>query len=142
MAIAYRIDPEVGTCFTVWNGVVTAEELVAHAHRLVADLGWPASRGKHLTDLRTATIHRSITRSTLLEVASIYGAHPRIAGLKVAIVAGRAFTQAAYFERAFLRYQVKTSAFAGLEEACTWLDLELAHAAAALDALRKETHDT
>jgi hypothetical protein len=137
MSIVYRIDKEEGVSFALWHGVVTAEEFLAHASQLVSDADWPAFRGLHLSDLQTTTLDASIEEGILEKSADLYGRHPKISTLKVAIVANEAFKKAVIFERFFLRYQPSVIVFNNLETACTWLGIRPDRAAEALRSLRK-----
>lgn len=137
MSIVYRIDKDEGVSFALWDGVVTAEVFLAHANQLVSDADWPARRGLHLTDLQTTTLDASIDESILERSADLYGRHPKISTLKVAIVANEAFKKAVIFERFFLRYQPSVIVFNNLETACTWLGISPDTAAHTLRSLRK-----
>jgi hypothetical protein len=138
MSIAYHIDHERGLALVLWNGVVTAAEFLAHARWLVADPAWPPSGGRHLTDLRSATLHPSIDDGVLREAADIFGAHPRIAGLRHAIVAGDAFVKADAFERLIRRYGLFAFVFNSLNPACAWLGIDATDAGRILQSLRTQ----
>ncbi len=138
MPIAYRIDQEAGVSLVVWDGMITAEEFLAHARRICADPDWPTGRRRHLTDLRSGTLDASITLPVLQQAADIYGAHPSIASLKVALVSAPNYREAVQFERLFLRYQTRVVVFTTLDEGCTWLGLDLRRTEQALAALREE----
>ena len=60
MPITYSIDEDLGVTLVRWHGMVTAEEFLAHTHKLSTDSHWPPSKYLHLTDLRTATLHESV----------------------------------------------------------------------------------
>ena len=100
MSIVYRIDKEKGYTLVVWEGVVTADEFLAHIRRLSSDTDWPPPRRLHLSDLHTASLDASMDEAILQAAAHLYGQHPdKIASMKVAIVATSAFWKAVEFER-------------------------------------------
>ena len=41
MSIVYRIDKEKGCTLVLWDGVVTADEFLAHVRRLSSNADWP-----------------------------------------------------------------------------------------------------
>ena len=141
MTIEYRIDSDLGATFVAWFDRVDREEFLAHIHRLLRDPEWPPLRGLHLCDLRAAELAESIDRATLEGAADLYGSHPQIATLRVAIVAGEAFEQAALFERFMSQYRAATIAFNTLETACTWLGIDPVQAASAFEALSTRAQD-
>jgi hypothetical protein len=105
MSIVYRIDQERGIVFVVWDGVVIADEWLAHIRRLLADATWPPDGRMHLSDLRTATPDASIDEAVMKEAADLFGTHPKLPNLRVAIVAGDAFVKAGMFERLVTRHR-------------------------------------
>ena len=136
MSIVYRIDQEGGIAFVVWDGVVTADEWLAHARKLLADAAWPPDGRMHLSDLRTATPDVSIDEGVLKRVADLFGTHPKIANLRVAIVAGGAFVKAGIFERFITRHRPFVFVFNTLNPACGWLGIDVADAQHTLASLR------
>jgi hypothetical protein len=139
MSIVYRNDQELGVTFALWDGTVTADEFLAHAHRLSSDAGWPTHKGLHLSDLRTAVVDASIDEDILGKAAALYGSHPRIAIVRLAIVAGEAFEKAALFDRLFLRYQPSAIVFNSLDIACAWLGIEVDRAERTLQQLLEQS---
>ena len=137
MPIDYEIDSQLGTTFVSWRGLVGRDEFVVHVRRLLADPAWPPRHARHLCDLRSATLDQSIDAAVLAEAAALYGTHPKIATLRVAIVAGEAFEHAVIFERFLSQYRAATIAFNTLETACTWLGMDPEHAADALSGLAR-----
>jgi hypothetical protein len=140
MPIEYAIDPRLGTTLVVWHGAVSPEEFLAHVHRLLEDTDWPPAQGLHLCDLRAADVEDGIDRAVLEQAAALYGSHPRIAGLRVAIVAGEAFERAVLFEKFLSQYRAAAIAFNTLETACTWLGVLTSDAEHALQALTGHAH--
>lgn len=136
MGIVYRIDKEKGISFALWHGVITADEFLTHAQRLLADPDWPAHRALHLSDLQTAHVDDSVDDAVLEKAASLFGSHPKLSNLKVAILAQEEFERAVSFERFFLRYRSSMIVFNSLETACIWLGIDLKVAALALQSLR------
>ena len=138
MSIVYRVDQERGITFVVWDGVVTGNDFLDHVRRMLADPAWPTTGRMHLSDLRTATVDDSIDESVLKQAADLFGAHPKIANLRAAIVAGDAFVKAGIFERLITRYQPFVFVFNTLHPACGWLGIEVADAQRTLESLRTE----
>src|SRR6188474_3654637 len=122
MSIVYRINQERGVAFVVWDGLVTADEWLAHVRRLLADADWPPDRRLHLSDLRTATPDASIDEVVLKQAADLFG--PQVANLRAAIVAGDAFEKAGIFERLITRYRPFVFVFNTLNPACGWLGVD------------------
>jgi hypothetical protein len=139
MSIVYRIDQERGIAFVVWNGVVTADEWLAHVRRLLSDADWPPAGRRHLSDLRTATPDASIDEAVMNQAADLFGAHPMIANLKVAIVAGEAFEKAGMFERFLTRHRPFVFVFNTLNPACGWLGIDVTDAERTLQSLRAQS---
>ena len=142
MSIVYRIDQEGGIAFVLWDGVVTADEWLAHVRRVLADAAWPPDGRMHLTDLRTATPDVSIDEAVLKQVADLYGTHPKIADLRVAIVAGDAFVKAGMFERFVTRHRPFVFVFNTLNPACEWLGIDVSDAQRTLQSLRTQARGT
>ncbi len=127
MSIAYRIDKDRRVALTRWAGPVTAEEFLAHVGGLCSDPEWPpAPEGRQLCDLRFATLDGSIDGAVLEKAASLYGQHPGIDTLRVAIVADEAFWKAAKFDELYARKGGKSIVFNALGTACAWLGLSAA----------------
>lgn len=122
MPIKYFIDKDLGLTLVRWHGLVTAEEFLAHTHKLSSDSDWPPFKCLHLTDLRTATLHESVNDEILLRVAEIYSVHPKVRSFKVAIVAGEAFDKATVFQRLMQTY-VSVIVFHNFSTACLWLGI-------------------
>ena len=142
MSIVYRIDQERGAAFVVWDGVVAADEWLAHVRRLLADATWPPDGRRHLSDLRTATVDASIGEAVLKQAADLFGTHPQVANLRAAIVAGDAFEKAGIFERLITKYQPFVFVFNTLTPACEWLGIDVADAQRTLESLRTQARAT
>jgi hypothetical protein len=140
MSIVYRINQERGVAFVVWDGLVTADEWLAHVRRLLADADWPPDRRLHLSDLRTATPDASIDEVVLKQAADLFG--PQVANLRAAIVAGDAFEKAGIFERLITRYRPFVFVFNTLNPACGWLGVDVADAQRILESLRAKARGT
>jgi hypothetical protein len=139
MSIVYRI--EDGVAVVLWDGLVKADEWLAHVRRLVADPAWPPSRALHLSDLRSASIDESIDQVVLREAAGLFGSHERIQQLRAAIVAGHSFAKARMFEDLIARHRGLVFAFNSLRPACSWLGIDLSDAERSLDTLRTMLRD-
>lgn len=142
MSIVYRINQERGVAFVVWDGLVTADEWLAHVRRLLADADWPPDRRLHLSDLRTATPDASIDEMVLKQAADLFGTHPQVGHLRAAIVAGDAFEKAGIFERLITRYRPFVFVFNTLHPACGWLGIDVADAQRTLESLRARARGT
>ena len=142
MSIVYRVDQEQGVAFVVWDGVVTAGEWLAHVRRLLADAASPPDGRRHLSDLRTATPDASIDEAVLKQAADLFGTHPRVANLRVAVVAGDAFEKAGIFERLITKYQPFVFVFNTLNPACGWPGIDVADAQRTLESLRTQARGT
>ncbi len=138
MSILYRIDEKLGTAFAQWNGVVTAEEFLTHAQHLLSDPAWPPAGWLHLTDVRNTTPDASVDEGAIAKIAHLYGEHPKIANLKMAIVATDTFRKAMVFENVLLGYHPSVIVFNSLETACTWLGIDAEHAEQTLAEMRAE----
>jgi len=139
MSILYSIDKDGGLTLVRWHGMVTAEEFLAHAHKLSTDPQWPPSKYLHLSDLRTATLHESVNEDILLKIAEMYSVHPRVRNFKVAIVAAEAFDKAVVFQRLVQRYMA-VIVFYSFSTACVWLNISEENAGRTLDSLVPHQH--
>ncbi len=124
MTITYQIDQGLGMTFSKWEGLITADEFLAHAQRLLSDPAWPPRGGLHLTDLRFGRLHDSLDTATIEKMARMYGKHPMIVSVKMAIVASEEFTKASVFEHILLQYRPSVIVFNSLDTACTWLGID------------------
>ena len=138
MSIVYRIEPDPGITYVVWDGSITAEEWLVHVQLLLSDPDWPPAGRLHLSDLRTATIDASIDEAVLRKGVELFGHHPNIANLRVAIVAGGEYRRAGVFERLSLRYPIFVFSFNTLRPACEWLGIDADHAERILRPLREQ----
>jgi hypothetical protein len=134
MSIVYRI--ENGVALVLWDGLVKADEWLAHVRRLVADPAWPPSRAIHLSDLRSADIDASINNAVLMEAAGLFGSHANIRQLRAAIVAGDAYAKARMFEDLIARHRGMVFAFNSLRPACSWLGIDVNETEQSLEILR------
>ena len=135
MPIMYSIDMDLGLTLVRWHGMVTAEEFLAHTHKLSTDSHWPPSKYLHLADLRTATLHESVNQDILLKIAEMYSVHPKVRSFKVAIVApAEAFNKALVFQRLVQTY-MSVIVFFSFNTACVWLDIGQEKADRTLDSL-------
>ena len=124
MGIAYRIDKGMGATLVVWDDAITANEFLSHVQRLSSDAAWPPAGRLHLSDLRTATLDASLDERIVEQAAEFYGRQqPKIANMKVAIVAGIAFQHAVVFERVLERHGATVIVFNFLDTARKWLNL-------------------
>ena len=139
MSIVYRIDQEKGLTLVLWEGVVTADEFLAHVRRLCSDADWPPPKRLHLSHLRFTSLDASMDDAIIDKAAHLYGTHLATGeNMKVAIVASEAFKKAVAFERVLLRYGASVVVFNFLENACTWLGIAAAEIERTLQQLRDQ----
>ena len=125
MSIVYRIDKAKGLTVVLWEGVVTADDFLAHVRRLTSDADWSPPKRLHLSHLRFTSLDASMDAAIIEKAAHIFGTHLKQGeNMKVAIVAAEAFKKAVAFERVLLRYGASVVVFNFLENACTWLGIE------------------
>lgn len=135
MPIMYSIDVDLGLTLVRWHGMVTAEEFLAHTHKLSTDSHWPPSKYLHLADLRTATLHESVNQDILLKIAEMYSVHPKVRSFKVGIVVtAEAFYKAEAFQRLVQTY-MSVIVFFSLSTACDWLNISQENADRTLGSL-------
>ncbi len=139
MSIRYHIDQNIGITFSRWEGLITADEFLAHAQRLLSDPAWPPRNGLHLTDLRYGRLDASLDEATIENMARMYGTHPMIVSVKMAIVANEEFAKASIFEHILLQYRPSVIVFNSLDTACTWLGLDTSVTENALTKLKTES---
>lgn len=141
MSIKYQINQEKGYCVVSWQGVVTAEDFLNHAQRLLSDANWPTVKRLQLTDLRACNLDASMNDDALQKAATIFGNHPEgIVGLKLAVVASETFWKALEFERLISPHGATVIVFNMLPDACEWLNLDIAEISHALRQLHAEVH--
>jgi hypothetical protein len=124
VGISYKIDNEKGITYVLWDGIVTADQFLAHVRKLLSEPGWPSHTKQHLVDLNNLNVMSSsaLDEATIEEATKLYLSDiSKIGGLRVAIVAHEAFMSAKTFERLISKYHLITViVFASLETACAW----------------------
>jgi hypothetical protein len=139
MSIVYRIRKEEDLTLVLWDGVVTADDFLAHVRRLTSDAEWPPPGRLHLADLRITSLDATMDDSILETAADYYGSHShKLAKMKAAIVAREAFKKAVAFERLVSRYGVTAIVFNSLDTACTWLGVDYGEVGRSLQQLRAD----
>ena len=146
MGIVYRLDQGRDLAVVLWDGRVMADEFLAHLRRLLADPEWPPLDGRHLTDLRSTIVDASVDDAVLKEAVDLVGAHPRVGGLRVAIVAMDAFVEAAVnafietgvFDRLIPEHRPLIFVFDSLNPACEWLGVDAGNVGRRLQSLRTQ----
>ncbi len=139
MGIRYYIDQEKGITFVLWDGVVTADEFLAHVRHLSSDVNWPPPERLHISDLRRTSLDPSMDEAIITKAAKMYGEQQdKIANMRVAIVAGDAFDKAVVFERVISRYGASVIVFNVLNTACKWLGIDVTEAKPMLQRLRTQ----
>jgi hypothetical protein len=140
LSIVYHIDKQMGTTLVVWEGIVTADDFLAHVRRLSSDADWPPPRRLHLSMLQMASLDASMDDAAMGKAADLYGKHRNeIANMKAAIVAGGAFWKAVVFERAIERYGASVIVFNSLDTAATWLGIGTDNVKRELELLRAQS---
>jgi hypothetical protein len=141
VTIVYHIDKEAGITYVIWDGVVAAEQYIAHVKRLLADPGWPPARGLHLSDLRTASLDSTIDKTVLENAVAMFAEHPKISIVRTAIVAHAAFHKALLYERLISPVEPSVIVFHNLDTACLWLGTDPAAAAREQNSLRARARE-
>jgi len=141
MGITYWIDQEKGITFTLWDGVVTAQDFLSYVRSLIADECWLPKGRLQLSDLQYTTIDESIDEAILKEAANLYASTlDKISGIRAAVVAGEAFEKSVAFERLITPFGPSLFVFNGLETACIWLGIDAGVAERTLRQLRLKAH--
>src|SRR5690349_7471441 len=105
MSIVYKIDPEIGITYVVFDGVVTGEEYEAHTRRLLADPAWPPSRKLHLTDVTSQITPEALPHNVIEAMADLWGTRTHgLDRMKIAVVASEGFQNARLFESRVVRH--------------------------------------
>ena len=141
MTILYHIDTQAGLTYVVWDGVVAAEQYIAHVKRLLADPDWPPARGLHLSDLRSTSLDSTIDRAVLEKAVGMFAEHPKISTVKTAIVAHAAFHKALLYERLISPVEPSVIVFHNLDTACLWLGTDPAAATRERNSLRARARE-
>ena len=104
----------------------------------------PPREGRHLADLRSAILDRLAVSYAVEDAVDLFGTHPKVEGLRVAIVAGDALVQAAVdafietgvFERLIPEHRPLILVFDRLNPACEWLGVDASHVGRSLESLK------
>jgi len=123
MSNAYRI-LKSGLLIEVYVGKITKEELFDHERQLLTDPKFP-SAPQVVVDFTRASLEPSIGESELKQFVDFYSHHrDKVAGARVAIVAGKEFERASLFGRLAEREKVNVIVFNALSTACVWLGVK------------------
>ena len=140
MSIVYRIDQQSGVTFVLWNGVITANEWLAHIHRLTSGSNWPPPRRLHLTDLHGSFLDVSIDEGVIANAAEFLGKYRnKLENMKVAVVNGEAYNRGLMFEHAMSPYGASVITFNSLDTACVWLGIDTNEASVKLHQLQVDS---
>jgi hypothetical protein len=138
VGILFRCDREIGCTFELWDRTVSLEQWLESSAKLVADPDWPTGR-RHLTDLRTGDTVSAIHDSDLKEISELFSIYAeRVAGLKLAMVAEKNQRRPELFAQVVFGIGVEAAVFRSLEEACAWLNVDLAQTESILLSLRAQ----
>jgi hypothetical protein len=122
MPASYRIDLRAGVVFSVFEGYVTNEELLAHQQRMSADPGFRPTMN-HVLDTRGVTsVSVTALGVRLVATPSIFAA-----GSRRAIIAGGAKHSSHYlnmFKNLRSQSGEDIRIFSTVEDAHRWLGLE------------------
>ena len=122
MGIAYRCDPVGGLSVSVWQGVITSDEVQRHMADLGCDDAWGAG-GVLLTDLSGVSAVSRPTPTRLLNAASELTTRlkSRLRDACWAIVTGAMFAEANRFAGYMEEAVGELWVFEDLESAAQWL---------------------
>jgi len=138
MGILQRFDPQKGIVFVVWDGIVTAEEWLRYAQKLVSHPDW-AGTPRILADLLSVKDTSSIHNREIEHVAEIFSANPRaLRNKKLAVIAQDEFGKARHFEDLLMHFGVSSVVFNNLDTACLFLGMDVLYAYRMLDTMRQE----
>ena len=121
MSIGYTCIMDKKLVVSVWDGNVTLDQWRENLDRLLADPDFPATR-INIVDMRFGHPDHTIGEGEIQQVIDFLATHQeKIAGRKIAIVAGEDFTKPKYFERLAESLLAKVIVFNFLHSACSWL---------------------
>ena len=123
MSNAYRI-LNSGLVLEVWLGRITNEELFEHERGQLKDPNFPSA--PHVfVDLTRAAFEPTIDEKELQRFVTLYQHHhEKVAGARVAIVAGKDFERASLFGRLADREKINVIVFNTITTACVWLGVK------------------
>jgi hypothetical protein len=120
MGRGYRI-LDSGHILEVWAGRITQEDLLEGERRELEDPNLP-SAPRVLVDITRASFDPSIQERELGQLVDIYlHFRNKIAGARVAIVAGKEFEKASLYGRLAGREKINVIVFITINTACVWL---------------------
>jgi hypothetical protein len=142
MPISYTILSDVRVVLTIWDGRVTRADWKAHLTSLMADPIFDAT-SLHLADVRSADVQSTIGPEDIDEIVRFLTPHrPRLAGRKVAILAGKDLPKSNLVAGLVgtLGLTIATFVFSGT--AVEWLELSPSTVEPRLQELRKQIPPT
>ena len=138
VSIAYRLDPQLGCTFIVWDSDVTPERWSAHVERILTDPGFPPAP-LVLGDLRTAGGAPAVSTDAIKEMAQRWSSHaPALGHMQWAILPNGGWEKARRFERELDAPTIRTMVFNEPWSACRWLGLDPDTATSILEELRAQ----
>jgi hypothetical protein len=137
MGIAYRFTPDGRGVLVVWDGTVTLNDWRDHLRSMLADPAYRAAKAQ-LADVRFVSLDQSFTDEGIRETISRIGSQrAQVAGMQLAILAGRHWSKAKLVESALRPLSVAPIVFNDTRTAFAWLGLDPADASAMIDELRQ-----
>jgi hypothetical protein len=107
-----------------WAGAITLEEFLEHERRHLQDPKFPIS-AKILVDITRASFDLSIGESEIQSFVDLYRHHrDKVAGARIAIVAGKDFGRASLYGRMAEKHMINVIVFNSLQSACVWLGID------------------
>jgi len=118
-----------------WVGGITLQEFLEHEKRHLQDPRFPIS-ARILVDITRASFDPSIGESEIQSFVDLYRHHrDKVAGARIAIVAGKDFGRASLYGRMAEKHMINVIVFYGLQSACVWLGIDTKQARRELDRM-------
>ena len=125
MSIGYVCKPEKQLVIVVWDGTINLDQWREHLRRLLADSDYALLKYQ-LTDLRFSEIDPSVQGLDIQRTVDFMAAQPdRLAGKKIAIVAGNEWERPKQAESLLEKLSVQPIVFNDLVTACLWLGADV-----------------
>jgi len=125
MSIGYVCKPEQQLVIAVWDGTINLAQWRDHLRRMFADPDYALVKYQ-LTDLRFSEIDSSVKGLDIKRVVNFMATQPdKIAGKKIAIVAGNEWERPKQAESLLEAVSVHPIVFTDLVTACLWLGADV-----------------
>ena len=137
MSIGYTCIMDKKLVVSVWDGNVTLDQWRENLDRLLADPDFPATR-INIVDMRFGHPDITIGEGEIQQVIDFLATHQeKIAGRKIAIVAGEDFKKSKFFESLAGNLLIKVIVFNFLHGACSWLGIDPRETEEAIQQIRE-----